>query len=174
MRHRIPFLFFLFTLLATPRAFAAATASAELKPTSDASKITGAATFEETGAGLKIAVEISNATPGKHGLHLHENGSCADNGKAAGGHFNPSGAQHGLVTRDGLEHAHAGDLGNIEIGPDGAGKLEAVVPGLTLKEGPNSVNGKSVILHEKEDDFGQPTGNAGGRAACGVIEVKPE
>ncbi|MBI2167628.1 MAG: superoxide dismutase family protein, partial [Candidatus Omnitrophica bacterium] len=48
---------------------------------------------------------------------------------------------------------------------------EKVVPGLTLKEGEYAVAGRALILHEKEDDFGQPTGNAGGRIACGVIQL---
>ena len=38
--------------------------------------------------------------------------------------------------------------------------------------GPNSIIGKAVIIHEKADDFTtQPTGNAGARQACGVIEA---
>ena len=68
----------------------------------------------------------------------------------------------------GLEAAHAGDMGNIEIDEDGDGLLKVELAGLSL-EGDNAVMGKAIILHEKEDDFGQPTGNAGGRIGCGVI-----
>lgn len=80
-----------------------------------------------------------------------------------------AGVPHGDLLKDGFQHAHAGDLGNIEIGPDGKGTLKKVIPGLTLKEGKYGVVGRALILHEKEDNFGQPTGNAGGRIACGVI-----
>jgi Cu-Zn family superoxide dismutase len=65
---------------------------------------------------------------------------------------------------------HAGDLGNIEIQGNGKGKLEITTDLLTVKAGPNSVVGRSVIFHEKADDLKtQPTGNAGGRLACGVV-----
>jgi Cu-Zn family superoxide dismutase len=92
----------------------------------------------------------------------------------AGDHFNPDGLQHGFVMRDGLSKAHAGDLGNIEVGPDGTGRIEIIVPGLTLGSGQYSVGGRSLVVHEKEDSFGQPAGNAGGRFACGPIMIMSE
>lgn len=154
-----------------PPAFAG-NADAVLKGTAEDSPISGNIHFEETDSRLKMTAEVSGVPAGMHGFHIHENGSCADAGKAAGSHFNPDKAPHGLLSKDGFTGAHAGDLGNIEIAADGTGKLEAMLPGLSLSEGPHDVTGKSVILHEKEDDFGQPTGNAGGRIACGVIEKK--
>jgi Cu-Zn family superoxide dismutase len=68
-----------------------------------------------------------------------------------------------------LGETHAGDLGNVEILADGTGNYEAAIPGLALSEGAYNVLGRSVIVHEKEDDFGQPLGNAGARIACGII-----
>ena len=140
--------------------------------TSEGSPIVGSAQFLEHPDGLEIVVAIEHAPPGLHGLHIHEQGSCADEGKAAGGHYNPDGVPHGMVMRDGFAHAHAGDLGNIEIGTNGNGLLQATVSGLHLTQGQYTVAGRSVILHEKPDDFGQPTGNAGGRIACGVIAAR--
>ncbi len=147
---------------------------AVIKGTEANSSISGKVTFQETAEGLIIHAEFQNAPPGKHGFHIHENGDCGDSGKAAGGHYNPEGVPHGLLLKDGLSHAHAGDLGNIDIAADGSGKLDAVIPGLTLQGGKYKLFGRSVILHEKEDDFGQPTGNAGGRIGCGIItdEIK--
>jgi len=142
---------------------------AKLKGTEAGSPIMGKVSFMEVDEGLKINAVIENAPPGEHGFHIHENGSCEDGGKAAGGHFNPDGVEHGNLAKDGFLHAHAGDLGNIEIGPDGKGTLERVIPGLTLKKGKYAVEGRSVILHAKADDFGQPTGNAGSRIACALI-----
>jgi len=140
-----------------------------IRPTQEGSHLSGRATFQETEEGLKIDVEIFGAPAGKHGIHIHEKGSCEDHGNAAGGHFNPDGVPHGDLVKDGFAHAHAGDLGNIEIDANGNGKLEKTIPGLTLKEGKYGVAGRALILHEKEDNFGQPTGNAGSRIACAVI-----
>jgi Cu-Zn family superoxide dismutase len=76
-----------------------------------------------------------------------------------------------MIMKDGPEKAHKGDLGNIVIKNDGKGTLEAVVPKLTLTEGPYTVGGRSIVFHEKADDFGQPVGNAGAREGCGIIAV---
>ena len=150
----------------------AAQATADIHGTAPGSTLSGTATFEDTPEGLKIKAQVQGAPPGKHGFHIHEVGDCGDTGRAAGGHFNPEGVPHGLLSKDGFHGAHAGDLGNMEIAADGTGTYETVLPALTLGEGKYSVAGRSVILHEKEDDFGQPTGNAGGRIGCGVVEVK--
>ena len=150
----------------------ASTGTADIRGTTEASKmISGRALLTETPEGLKISVELQKVPPGKHGFHIHENGSCEDEGKAAGGHYNPDGAPHGLLSKDGFEHAHAGDLGNVEIDADGAGKVDIVLSSLTLTGGKYNVAGRTLILHEKEDDFGQPTGNAGGRIGCGRIKL---
>ena len=151
----------------------AATAVAHLAPTSAGSTVQGDAALTEVaeGMGLSVNVTISGAPPGPHGLHIHEFGGCEDGGKAAGGHFNPQGAPHGFLPKDGSAKAHAGDMGNIEIGPDGTGTLEVVLPGVTLSGGATNVAGRAVILHEKADDFGQPAGNAGGRIGCGPIVI---
>lgn len=148
----------------------AESAKATLSGTTEGSTVSGTIVLDETAEGLYLKAEISGAPEGLHGFHIHENGSCEDGGKAAGGHFNPDGVQHGDLVSDGFEHAHAGDLSNVEIGADGTGVLEKFLPGLTLGEGKYNVAGKAVILHEKADDFGQPTGNAGGRIGCGLIE----
>ena len=146
------------------------TATAMITGTSPGSTLSGRAVFTQNANGVHVIVTITGAPSGKHGLHIHEHGDCGESGKAAGGHFNPDHVSHGFLPKDGLAHAHAGDFGNIEIGPEGRGRLELVIPELTLT-GPSTYNigGRSVILHEKADDFGQPTGNAGGRIGCGVI-----
>lgn len=172
MNKSIPFMVILSTLIGFAGFAAAETASVTLKATTEGSNVSGTASLEEIEGGLKITAEVSNAAPGNHGFHIHENGSCDDHGKAAGGHFNPDKVQHGLLTKDGFTGAHAGDLGNFEINADGTGKYEAVIPGLSLTSGNHNVMGKSFILHAKTDDFGQPTGNSGDRIACGIIEKK--
>ncbi len=135
------------------------------------SKISGTVTFTDTADGLKVLAKLAHVPEGPHGFHIHEFGACGDLGKAAGGHYNPAHAAHGMVTQDGVQHSHAGDLGNITAAKDGTAVLEAVIPGVTLSDSKFTVGGRAVILHEKADDFGQPVGNAGGRIGCGLIHV---
>jgi Cu-Zn family superoxide dismutase len=156
------------TALAVPPD-APATAKATIESKSG-SKVTGRAVFTELpSGGVKAEVWIENAAPGTHGLHIHEKGDCsAADGTSAGGHFNAEGNPHAAPAD--AKH-HNGDFGNIEIGADGKGHLEITSKALTVKPGPDSVVGKAVIFHEKADDLKtQPTGNAGGRFGCGVIQ----
>jgi len=148
-----------------------ATATAMLKGTAPDSKITGLVTLTEEKGGLTVVAKVSNVPPGSHGFHIHAVGNCGDMGKAAGGHFNPDKSPHGLYPMDGPMKAMAGDMGNLVVGVDGTGAFSVFMPGLTLKDGKYAVNGLSIILHEKVDDFSQPLGNAGGRIACGIIET---
>ncbi|MFT5319542.1 MAG: Cu-Zn family superoxide dismutase [Chlamydiales bacterium] len=144
-------------------------AVAEIQGTSADSQIRGTVTFLEIKNDLKISAEIEGAPPGKHGFHIHEFGAVTNGGKDAGGHYNPVDTGHGMVIEDGKHHAHIGDLGNIEIGEDGSGSAERWLKGVSLAGSEFSVAGRAVIIHEKIDDFGQPTGNAGGRIAAGSI-----
>ncbi len=149
----------------------AATGMAQIRGTTAGSPVTGTATLTDTPSGLHVSISVAHVAPGKHGLHIHEGSACGDAGKAAGGHFNPDGVPHGFLPTDGFTKAHAGDFGNIDVGADGTGSLDLTLPGLSLAGGKYNVAGHAVILHEKTDDFGQPTGNAGGRIGCGVISV---
>ncbi len=147
-----------------------ATATAMLKGTAPDSKITGTIHFTEEKGGLTIVAKVLNVPPGIHGIHIHEVGNCADLGMAAKGHFNPDKSPHGLYPMDGPMKAMAGDLGNVTVRDNGSGDFSVFMQGLTIKDGKYAVNGRSVILHEKKDDFTQPGGNTGARIACGIIE----
>jgi Cu-Zn family superoxide dismutase len=143
-------------------------AVAVLSPT-QGSKVSGTITFTKEGEGVAVSAHIEGLTPGNHGFHIHEFGDCSSkDGAAAGGHFNPSALSHGARTD---AKRHAGDLGNIEVGDSGMAHIEFSDKVMKL-EGPNSIIGRGVIVHANPDDFKtQPTGNAGGRQACGVIGV---
>jgi Cu-Zn family superoxide dismutase len=133
------------------------------------SKLSGSAMLMEVDGGVKVTLSVEGVKPGgDHGAHVHEKGDCSSpDGKSAGGHFNPAGNEHALPA---VAKRHLGDLGNLTIGKDGKGSLEITIPGANLKAGdPNSFAGKSIIVHAKKDDGGQPTGNAGDRIGCGVI-----
>lgn len=149
----------------------AATGVAEMQGTAPNSTIKGTVQFEDTGAGLQVKAHLVNVPPGPHAFHIHEFGSCADMGKAAGSHYNPAMAPHGLEPKDGPHHAHAGDMGNITADAAGSATLEVVLPGVAMSESRYAVGGRAVILHEKLDDFSQPAGNAGSRIACGLIVI---
>jgi Cu-Zn family superoxide dismutase len=118
-----------------------------------------------------VTIRIEGASPGDHAVHVHEKGDCsAPDASSAGGHFNPAGAPHG---DHGSAQKHPGDFGNLRVGADGKGELTLDVGSITLDSGPVGVLGRAVIVHEKADDFGQPTGNAGGRQACAVLSIAP-
>ena len=131
--------------------------------------VSGVIRFETVKDGTHIVADITGLTPGNHGFHIHEFGDCsAEDGTSAGGHFNPGGMQH---SSPGSKERHAGDLGNIVADNDGKAHLDVVDPMIVLT-GMNSVIGRSVVIHEKEDDLKtQPTGAAGARLACGVIGI---
>ncbi len=132
------------------------------------SKLTGTATFTPVADGVKVTVHVTGAPAGKIATHVHEKGDCSSpDGKSAGGHFNPGNHSHGLPA---VNERHLGDLGNIDVAADGTGNHEIVVVGANLKAGDaNSFLGRAIIVHAKQDDGGQPTGNAGDRLGCGVI-----
>jgi Cu-Zn family superoxide dismutase len=132
--------------------------------------VEGHVTFTESGGEVAIVAHITGAPPGTHGFHVHETGDCSSaDFKSAGGHFNPTEMPHGAPTD--MER-HAGDLGNVEVLEDGTVHHEATSSMITVAPGPGSVVGRGVILHEKADDLvSQPTGAAGARLACGVVEL---
>ena len=148
----------------------AETAKAVIEPTNETSPVDGTATLNDTPEGLAVAITVSGLAPGRYAMHIHQYGECGDAGNAAGGHYNPRNVEHGFLPDDGLGKAHPGDLGNIDIGRDGTGTLVIVLPGVSLG-GPLNVGGRAVVLHERVDDFSQPTGNAGGRVGCGPIPL---
>jgi Cu-Zn family superoxide dismutase len=132
------------------------------------SKVKGKVTLTKQADGVLVTAEISGLTPGDHGFHVHQWGdiSSAD-GMSTGGHFNPHNHPHG---RPEATERHAGDFGNLTADAQGNAKYSKVDKVMKL-EGPESVIGRAIIIHASPDDFSQPTGNAGGRIATGVIGI---
>ena len=133
------------------------------------SGVKGKVTFTHQVDGVEIVAELTGLTPGKHGFHVHEFGDCSMmDGTCAGGHFNPTGAPHGGPNS---AKRHAGDLGNVEADETGRAVYKRVDQLIELS-GPNSIIGRSIIVHADPDDLTtQPTGNAGARVGCGVIGI---
>lgn len=132
----------------------------------------GTAIFSPADGGVKIDVELTELSPGTHGIHIHAVGKCeGPDFKSAGGHFNPSAKEHG---KDNPKGPHVGDLMNIEVDADGHAKVSLSNSLVSLGDGPNSLfheGGSALVIHEKADDYKtDPSGNSGGRIACGVIQ----
>ena len=133
----------------------------------------GTVTFTQTADGLDLSTDLKGLNAGEHGFHLHENGSCdpADKegkktaGQAAGGHWDP-GATKAHKGPDG--GGHKGDLPKLIVPEGGATRAKLAVKGLTLED----VAGKSLMIHEAGDNYGdspKPLGGGGARIACGVV-----
>lgn len=136
-----------------------------------AGKSIGTATLTEQKDGVKVALKVSGLSPGKHGFHFHEKGSCTPpDFKSAGGHFNPFHKHHGMQNPKGK---HAGDLPNLEVKEDGTAEVAVVAAGTTLRKGSGSLlkeGGTAIVIHAQPDDnMTDPAGNAGDRVACGVV-----
>jgi len=144
-------------------------AHAELRR-SDGTQV-GTAEFRESKEGVVVAVRVANLPPGLHAVHIHAVGKCdAPQFTGAGGHFNPAQKKHGLKNPEG---PHAGDLPDLYVGTNGAGRFEALSDGVTLGAGANSAldgDGSAIVIHAAGDDgTSDPAGNSGDRIACGVI-----
>jgi len=145
---------------------AASVATAVLEPRSG-SNTSGTARITPTTSGVVALIELQNAAPGEHGVHVHEKGDCSDPAAmSAGGHFNPKSAEHhgGPTT----PVRHGGDLGNMQVDSNGRGLLVVAVGDLTM----DNVVGRSIVVHQSVDDLKtDPAGNSGARVACGAIEA---
>jgi superoxide dismutase, Cu-Zn family len=135
----------------------------------DKSGVKGVLHFTQKGHEVEIRGEITGLTPGKHGFHVHEYGDCTDpKGMSAGAHFNPEGKKHGGPHS---KERHVGDLGNITADKSGKAVVK-MTDKLIALHGKHSIIGRSIIVHAKEDDEKtDPSGEAGGRIACGVIGI---
>jgi Cu-Zn family superoxide dismutase len=152
-----------------PTTGAAPHSAVQLSPT-EGNTATGMLAVTADGTGVRISGSLQGLKPdAEFGFHIHEVGDCsAPDASSAGGHFNPTHAEHGNPQGD--VH-HAGDMLNASSNADGVAEVDAHADGVTLRTGAaNDVYGKAVVLHEKPDDYAtQPSGDSGARIACGVI-----
>ena len=145
-------------------------ATAELKA-AEGQGVSGTLMFAPAGDGVHLTGSIKGLPPGStHGFHLHEKGDCsAPDFSSAGPHFNPTSQPHGDPSGTAR---HLGDLPNVTADGEGSVELDAKLSGLTLRTGEaNDIVNKAIVVHAKPDDYkSQPSGESGGRIACGIIK----
>jgi Cu-Zn family superoxide dismutase len=132
----------------------------------------GTVTFTDTYTGVIVSGNLTALGLGAHGIHIHAVGQCVAPFATAGGHFNPEQRQHGFLNPKG---SHLGDMPNIDTPAAGNLRFEFLLPGVTLT-GNNKLldaDGAAIVIHSARDDYTtDPSGNSGGRIACGVIQAK--
>ena len=133
----------------------------------------GSVRMLESDYGLVFYPSLQGLAPGRHGFHVHENGSCAPGMRegapvaalAAGGHFDPAKTErHGEPWGNG----HLGDLPALVVAADGSADMPVLAPRLKLAD----VRGRALMVHAGGDnhaDHPQPLGGGGARVGCGVI-----
>ena len=149
---------------------AAQTAKANLRNAEG--KEVGSATLTQTPAGVLITLAVKGLPAGEHAFHVHAVGKCEPPFTTAGGHFNPEKKKHGMMASDG---PHAGDMPNLHVPTNGELAVDVLNAAVTLEKGKaNSLfgpEGTALIIHAGKDDYKtDPTGEAGGRIACGLVE----
>lgn len=132
-------------------------------------EVAGSATATASEAGVTISLNVEGLPPGPHGAHVHLAGRCdAPTFESAGGHWNPTDAQHGL---EGPPGQHAGDMPNLTVNAEGRGSLEYRLQGASF-EGLLDADGSAMMIHADADDQRtDPSGASGGRIACGVFRA---
>ncbi|MDQ3279220.1 MAG: superoxide dismutase family protein [Bacteroidota bacterium] len=164
------------TTMATPATDTAGgrMAEATLSGTFADTAVNGTARFERMDNG-RVKMTLNLSVPKKANksvaVHLHEHGSCADTAMAAGGHWNPTGANHG---KWGEGQFHAGDIGNVKLDGQGNGTTELETDLWSIGgDAQKNILNKTVMVHGGVDDYkSQPAGNSGKRIGCGVITVR--
>ena len=144
-------------------------ATADLQPTKG-STVRGSVSFVQVGDKVRVSARVTGLRPnGEFGFHIHETGDCSSgDGMSTKGHFNPHGKPH---AHSGATERHAGDLPSLKSDGSGNASVSIDLDIITVSPGPASVVGRGLIVHVQPDDYKtQPTGNAGARSACAVIQ----
>jgi superoxide dismutase, Cu-Zn family len=138
----------------------------------------GTVKITPTPNGLLLEANLTGFGQGEgdrvHAFHVHATGKCEGNFESAGGHYNPTGKEHGYLSPNG---PHAGDMPNFLLAADGTARFAAFNPMVRMSGGEaplNDTDGSAILVHAMADDYtGQPAGMAGGRVACGVVFRAP-
>lgn len=160
------------TEVTSPESYSSEKNEVQLKLESKSgSSVTGTVNFSQEDNIVTMVAMVNGLSEGTHAIHIHEKADCSsDDGKSAGGHWNPTNQPHGKWGSS--EGFHKGDIGNLNANANGIATLTMTTEEWCIGcDDPNkNILGKAIIVHEGTDDFKtQPTGNAGGRVSCGGI-----
>jgi Cu-Zn family superoxide dismutase len=126
----------------------------------------GTVTAVDTKYGLLLTPNLSDLPPGQHGFHVHENPSCGEIGKSAGGHLDPqkTNKHHGPYNDDG----HFGDLPAMYVDSNGQATTPVLAPRLKSAD----IKNHAMMIHAGGDNYSDNPANGGGgeRLGCGVIK----
>ena len=146
-------------------------AVATLSGTKPDTTVSGTVRFTQNGTQTQMDLQISVPSKANQSVavHIHEHGDCGDMGKEAHGHWNPTNENHG---KWGEGAFHSGDIGNINLDASGNGTLQVSSDRWTVGgDAKTDVLNKAIIVHSGVDDYqSQPSGAAGERIGCGVIQ----
>ena len=135
--------------------------------------IEGVILFTQKEDSVQIKIDIKGLKNNHlHGFHIHESGDLREGCKSCCAHYNPNNTEHGD-----LYGGHAGDLGNIKTDEHGNCKMSLKTDKFIVDE----ILGRSIIIHEDEDDLGlgvfedsKTTGHSGARIACSLIGISKD
>lgn len=155
----------------TPAAEGTQVATSNIYSTADTAAQIGSAKFYQLADGkirLDLEIDMKERADSNVAVHFHDKGACGNKGEDAGGHWNPTGEDHGAW--DAHAH-HSGDIGNLTLDAYGHVSHSITTDRWSIEDAAaNSIIGKSIIVHAGTDDYKtQPTGNSGPRAGCGII-----
>jgi Cu-Zn family superoxide dismutase len=137
----------------------------------------GEASLTRRSGEVRVDIAVRNLTPGFHGFHVHSIGVCdaASGYTSAGGHLNPGGGHH---------PEHAADMPVLFVKQDGSGATHFITDRFQVND-LFDADGSALIIHAAPDNYANiparyapsgpdeatlATGDAGPRAACGVVE----
>lgn len=166
LRCQLPLLVFFLTTCSL--SYADITVPMNVTAPTGVGKSAGVVTISKTQYGLLFTPHLQGLTPGIHGLHIHQNPNCDQDGMAAGGHFDPKNAQKHLGPYN--DQGHLGDLPAIYVNADGSATLPVLAPRLKSL---SQVEHHVLMVHSGGDNYSdepQKLGGGGSRMVCGVIK----